>query len=95
MFNKTYFACFCLLCGYFPDPLRFKRFPFGAVAKRKAEKIQPSSFLFATAKVASKTAIIFFHTILNPAVLIYDFHIFNTIESGNIRKRLLKLTNNS
>ena len=23
----NYFTCLCLLCGYFPDPLRFKRFP--------------------------------------------------------------------
>ena len=35
-------------------------------------------FLFATAKVASATAMIFFHIILHPAVLIYDFHIFIT-----------------
>ena len=33
-------------------------------------------FLFPTAKVASTTAMIFFHIILHPAVLIYDFHIF-------------------
>ena len=31
-------------------------------------------FLFPTAKVASTTAMIFFHIILHPAVLIYDFH---------------------
>ena len=37
-----------------------------------------SSFLFATAKVASITAMIFFHIILQPAVLIYDFHLFIT-----------------
>ena len=35
-------------------------------------------FYFPTAKVASTTAMIFFHIILRPAVLInlYDFHIF-------------------
>ena len=33
-------------------------------------------FLFPTAKVASTTAMIFFHIILHPAVPIYDFHIF-------------------
>ena len=27
LFYRIFFACFCLLCGYFPDPLRFKRFP--------------------------------------------------------------------
>ena len=32
-----------------------------------------SVFLFATAKVASATAMIIFHLILHPAVLIYDF----------------------
>ena len=37
-----------------------------------------SGFLFATAKVASITAMIFFHIVLHPAVLIYDFHIFMT-----------------
>ena len=37
-----------------------------------------SGFLFATAKVASMTAMIFFHMILQPAVLIYDFHLFMT-----------------
>ena len=36
------------------------------------------SFLFATAKVESITAMIFFQIILHPAVLIYDFHIFIT-----------------
>ena len=35
-----------------------------------------SGFFFATAKVLSITALIFFHKILHPAVLIYDFHIF-------------------
>ena len=43
-----------------------------AVAKRKPES------LFATAKPASITAMIFFHIILHPAVLIYDFHTFIT-----------------
>ena len=33
-------------------------------------------FLFPTAKVLSTTAMIFFHMILHPAVLIYDFHVF-------------------
>ena len=37
-----------------------------------------TSFLFATAKVVSITAMIFFHIIFHPAVLIYDFHIFLT-----------------
>ena len=37
-----------------------------------------SGFLFATATVASITAMIFFHIILHPAVLVYDFHIFIT-----------------
>ena len=35
-------------------------------------------FLFATAKVASITAMILFHIIIHPAVFIYDFHIFIT-----------------
>ena len=33
-------------------------------------------------KVASVTAMIFFHIILHPAVLIYDFHIFITSSSS-------------
>ena len=33
-------------------------------------------FLFPTAKVVSTTAMIFFHIILHPAVLIYDFRIY-------------------
>ena len=33
-------------------------------------------FLFPTTKVASTTAMIFFHIILHPTVPIYDFHIF-------------------
>ena len=37
-----------------------------------------SGFRFATAKVASITAMIFFHIIFHSAVLIYDFHIFLT-----------------
>ena len=37
-----------------------------------------SGFLFTTATVASITAMIFFHIILHPAVLVYDFHIFIT-----------------
>ena len=41
-----------------------------------------SGFLFATAKVASKTAMIYFHTILHPAVHINDFHIFITSSSS-------------
>ena len=40
--------------------------------------VYSSGFLFATAKVASITVMIFFHIILHPAVLIYDFHIFIT-----------------
>ena len=40
--------------------------------------VYSSGFLFTTAKVASITAMIFFHIILHPAVLIYDFHIFIT-----------------
>ena len=51
-----------------------------AVAKKKPEK-----FLFATAKIAPITAIIFFHIILHPAVLIYDFHIFITSSSSFYR----------
>ena len=35
-------------------------------------------FLFSTVKVASITAMIFFHIILHPAVLIGNFHIFIT-----------------
>ena len=49
------------------------------VAKRKPEnffQIFFSGFLFATAKVASITAMIIFHLILHPAVHIYDFHAF-------------------
>ena len=37
-----------------------------------------SRLVFATSKVASITAIIFFHIILHPVVLMYDFHIFIT-----------------
>ena len=37
-----------------------------------------SGFPFATAKVASITAMIYFHLILHPTVYIYDFHIFLT-----------------
>ena len=37
-----------------------------------------SGFLFATAKVASITAMIYFYIFLHPAVQIYDFHIFTT-----------------
>ena len=51
-----------------------------AVSKRKYEK-----FLFATAKVTSITALIFFHTILQPELLIYDFHIFLTLLSSFYR----------
>ena len=47
------------------------------VAKRKPDKFI-SGLLFATAKVASITAMILFHIILHPAVLIYDFHILIT-----------------
>ena len=54
------------------DQGSYKRNSF-ADAKRKPEK-----FLFATAKVASITAMIFFHVILHPVVLIYDFPIFIT-----------------
>ena len=39
-------------------------------------------FLFATAKVASITVIIFFHIILHPAVLIYNLSIFITSSSS-------------
>ena len=39
-------------------------------------------FLFATAKVVSITAVIFFHIILHSAVHIYDFHIFITSSSS-------------
>ena len=40
-------------------------------------------FFFATAKVVSITLMIFFfHTILHPAVLIHDFHIFITSSSS-------------
>ena len=41
-----------------------------------------SGFLFATAKIASITAMIFFHIILHPAVLINDFHVFITPSSS-------------
>ena len=41
-----------------------------------------SGFLFATAKVASITATMFFNVILPAAVLIYDFHIFITSSSS-------------
>ena len=37
-----------------------------------------SGLLFAAAKVTSITAMIFFHIILHPAILIYDFHLFIT-----------------
>ena len=52
------------------DHRSYRRNSF-AVEKRKPEK-----FLFETAKVASITAMIFFHIILHHEVLIYDFHIF-------------------
>ena len=46
-----------------------------AVAKRKPEKNSFfSGFLFANAKVAYKTAMIFIHTTLHFAVHIDDFH---------------------
>ena len=35
-----------------------------------------SGFLFATAKVASITTMIYFHITLHPTVHIHDFHIF-------------------
>ena len=65
---------------------RSYRSNFFAVAKRKWSTVGIpykqdfffSGFLFATAKVASKTAMIYFHTILHPAVHIYDSHIFIT-----------------
>ena len=41
-----------------------------------------SGFLFATAKVASVTATMFFNVIFPAAVLIYDFHIFITSSSS-------------
>ena len=37
-----------------------------------------SRIVFETSKVASITAIMFFHIIIHPVVLIYDFHIFIT-----------------
>ena len=37
-----------------------------------------AAFFLATAKVVLITAMIFFHMILHPAVLIYDFHVFIT-----------------
>ena len=37
-----------------------------------------SRLVFETSKVASITAIMFFHIIIHPVVLIYDFHIFIT-----------------
>ena len=39
-------------------------------------QLQKAFFSHATAKVASTTAMIFFHIILYPAVLIYDIHIY-------------------
>ena len=41
-----------------------------------------SGFLFATAKVAYITAVIFLHIILHSAVRIYDFHLFITSSSS-------------
>ena len=41
-----------------------------------------SGFLFATAKVPLVTAMIFFHIILHPEVLIYDFHVSITSSSS-------------
>ena len=41
-----------------------------------------SGFLFATAKIASITGMIFFHIILHPAVLINDFDVFITPSSS-------------
>ena len=37
-----------------------------------------TGFLFATEKIMSITAMIFFHIIFHYAVLIYDFHLFLT-----------------
>ena len=42
-----------------------------------AQVVYTSGFLF-----MSITAMIFFHIILHPAVLIYDFHIFIHVTSG-------------
>ena len=39
-----------------------------------------SGFVFATAKVSSITAMIFFHINLHPAFLIYDFHVFISLK---------------
>ena len=61
------------------DHRSYRRNSF-AVEKRKPEK-----FLFETAKVASITAMIFFHIILHHEVLIYDFHIFITSSSSFYR----------
>ena len=49
-----------------------------------------SGFLFATSKVASITAMIFFPSILHTAVLIYDFHIFITQSPCMFDKTVLK-----
>ena len=44
----------------------------------KEDQIFFFRFLLATANVASITAMILFHIIIHPAVLIYDFHVFIT-----------------
>ena len=41
-----------------------------------------SGFLFATAKIASISAMVFFRIVLHPAVLINDFHVFITPSSS-------------
>ena len=57
-----------------------------------------SGFLFATAKVASITAVIFFHIALHPTVLIYEFsyiHNFSayTVVSTRTKLRPVELQN--
>ena len=70
------------------------------LGKESLKKIQAGTgFLFATAKVASITVMIFFRIILHPAVLIYDFHVvitsvtevFSKVYSAQFPSRLFSL----
>ena len=50
-----------------------------------------SGFLFTTAKIASIIAMIIFHIILHPAVLIYDCHIFKTSKYNLLAHNLVSM----
>ena len=56
------------------------------IHKQLYERTKIIAVIDATAKVASTTAMIFFHIILHPAVLIYDFHVFITLYVNNFTR---------